>query len=163
MSFAKEDLEIVVKQIRAEQNQEPEPSFGHDIILELVHAQHCRLATEFIRTIQFHESYCRLEIVPEPGAAYVEIVRNELLLPYCSILAIEKRTKSDTGKGEQYCEYRLITTQDLGQFYEIDEGYTLQRNDSDPTYIESPGTTLSRIYGLLRNWGQHGHHNRDSD
>jgi len=148
VSFTKTDLQSIIKSIRQEQSEVLESLDEDAVLLELASAQHCSCCT-YVRTIQLHDSYCRLELVPEPLASYIDVEKNELLLPYTSIIGIEKQTKTENDD-EGYTTYRLLTIQDVGYFYDVDSGYIVQKEETDPLHIETPGVTLSRIYGLLR-------------
>jgi hypothetical protein len=153
MSFSRHELESVITAIRSELQQQPDFIRENGEVLELCWPQHARAVTDYVNleTVTYHESYVRFDVQPEAGTGWAEIERMELLLPYSSIEAIDRRVYAGED-GSDYSRYRLITAAGLGQFYEADEGYAFAQDEADPTYVESPAATLSRVYGILRKW-----------
>jgi len=123
MSMSKSDLENLIAAIHRELQEQPKWLRNDGLVVEL-----CRLiqgrsvVTEYVnlKTLVFYESYCRFEIKLEPLTAWAEIKQMELLLPYSSIVAIDRRTMSDNKDGD-YHIYRMIIDSALSKFYVVDE------------------------------------------
>jgi hypothetical protein len=101
--------------------------------------------------MEFFGTYCRFEVFDEIGGVRIDDVsKEELLIPYRSIIAIERITHSSDG--EAYPTYRIILPRELGHLRELEYPFAYQdRTLPKPCrHIEPEQATLNRILAVLK-------------
>lgn len=123
------DFEAVIAEIRTRAMELPDwRKTGNKRgveILELCSPMSMHLVAEYVRieTLQFFESYCRFEILPEQCSGWIDGVEaRELLLPYSSIVAIQVQRNADSDIAPYYT-YRLIVSREYGHTEELENQY----------------------------------------